>query len=126
MVTDAGTDGGLLVVDAEVVIPAPAMPPPGLTRALQVDRYRVLRVISGAYDHEELFAARDAGEPFRAGDRLRLTLRTVLPDGATPVIQDPVAVNRLGLYFLATFGRSPRSTGDDLPPVNPGPRLPTD
>jgi hypothetical protein len=116
----------ILVVEAEVVTPAAALPPPGFTRALQVDRYRVLRVISGEYDHEELFAARDAGEAFIVGDRLRLTLSPQLPEGGTPMIEDPVAVNRLGLYFVAMFERLPWSVGDDLPHVNTKGRLPAD
>jgi hypothetical protein len=95
----------ILVVDAEVVSPAAALPPPGFTRALQVDRYRVLRVISGDYEHQELFGARDAGEPFVAGEQLRLRLESELPEGSTPVIDDPVAVNRVGLYFVVSFSR---------------------
>ena len=95
----------LLVVDAEVVTPAAALPPPGFTRALQVDRYRVLRVVQGRYDHEELYAARDAGEAFAIGDQLRLMLSPELPEGGTPVIEDPYAINAVGLYFVTSFSR---------------------
>jgi hypothetical protein len=95
----------ILVVEAEVLSPAAEMPPPGFTRALQVDRYRVLRIIQGRYDDEELYAARDAGESFAVGDQLRLTLTRELPEGATPVIEDPSAINRVGLYFVISFRR---------------------
>jgi hypothetical protein len=95
----------ILVVEAEVLSPAAEMPPPGFIRALQVDRYRVLRIIQGQYDHEEIYAARDAGEAFAVGDQLRLTLSPQVPEGATPVIDDPVAVNRVGLYFVISFSR---------------------
>jgi len=99
------SSGTFLVVDAEVVAAAGALPPPGFTRALQVDRYRVLRVLEGEYDREELFAARDAGEPFAIGDRLRLTLSTELPEGATPLLEDPVAASVLGLFFVVASER---------------------
>jgi hypothetical protein len=97
--------GPFLVVEAEVVAPAAALPPPGFTRALQVDRYRVLNVLQGQYDREELYAARDAGEAFHIGERLRLTLSPDLPDGGTPVIDDPSAINAVGLYFVVSFSR---------------------
>jgi len=95
-----------LVVQTEVVAPAAAVPPPGVVHALQVDHYRVLRVLSGDYEWPELFAAREAGTPFLAGVRLRLTLTSELPQGTAPLITTPSEVARFGLFYCVTFETS--------------------
>lgn len=92
-----------LVVEAEVTAPADIVPAPGIVHALQVDRYRVIRVVDGEYDHETLFAAREAGTPFHVGDRLRLTLISELPAGSAPVLTEPAIVVRRGLYYVERF-----------------------
>lgn len=92
-----------LVVEAEVVTPASAVPPPGIVHALQVDRYHVERVVSGSYPHRILFAARDAGTPFAAGARLLLTLSPQLPESAAPLVTEPAEVARLGLFYCTKF-----------------------
>jgi hypothetical protein len=94
-----------LVVEAEVVTPAESAPPAGIVHALQVDRYRVLRVVSGSYEAPELFAAREAGMPFAIGARFRLTLSPELPKDAAPLITDPAEVARAGLYYCLTIER---------------------
>ena len=101
-VTKTGTP---LVIDAEVITPAETVPPAGIVHALQVDRYLVLRVVSGSYEARELFAARESGTPFKVGDRLRLTLSAELPNDAAPLITDPVEVARVGLFYCLTFER---------------------
>ena len=90
-----------LVIEAEVITPAETVPPAGIVHALQVDRYRVLRVVSGSYEAPELFAARESGTPFKVGDRLRLTLSPELPNDAAPLITDPVEVARVGLFYCS-------------------------
>ncbi len=92
-----------IVVEVEVVAPASAVPPPGVLYALQVDRYRVLHVVRGDYEPTVLFAARQAGEPFTAGTRLRLTLSSVLPSGASPLITEAEQVARFGLFYCLKF-----------------------
>lgn len=92
-----------LVVEAEVVTPAPAVPAAGFVHVLQVDRYRVLRVVSGTYPHDVLFAAREAGTPFAPGMRLRLTLSATLPDSAAPLVTEPEEVARVGLFYCMEF-----------------------
>jgi hypothetical protein len=76
------------------------VPPPGVVHALQVDRYEVLRVVSGTYPHEVLFAAREAGQPLRIGERYRLTLAPDLPDSAAPLIAEPAEVVTVGLHYV--------------------------
>jgi hypothetical protein len=92
-----------LIVEAEVVTPAPTAPAPGIVHELQVDRYRVLRVVNGSYPHDVLFAAREAGTPFAPGMRLRLTLSPTLPDGAAPLVTEPEQVARVGLFYCIEF-----------------------
>jgi len=92
-----------LIVEAEVVTPAPAVPPPGIMHALQVDRYRVLRVLRGSYQPRVLFAAREAGTPFVAGTRLLLTLSPNLPEGAAPLVTEPAEVARVGIFYCSKF-----------------------
>ena len=76
------------------------VPPPGVVHALQVDRYEVLRVVSGTYPHEVLFAAREAGQPLAVGERYRLTLAPELPGSAAPLISQPAEVLRVGLHYV--------------------------
>jgi len=71
--------------------------------ALQVDHYRVLRVVSGRYRPRVLFAAREAGTPFVAGARLLLTLSSKLPEGAAPLVTEPAQVARVGLFYCIKF-----------------------
>ena len=92
-----------LVVEAEVVTPAQTVPPAGIVHALQVDRYRVRRVLSGSYVPRELFAAREAGTPFATGDRFLLTLSPDLPKGAAPLVTEPAEVARVGLFYCNKF-----------------------
>lgn len=94
-----------LVIEAEVVTPAVAVPPPGVTHALQVDRYHVLRVVRGSYGERVLVAAREAGTPFMVGERLRLTLSSTLPQGASPLVTELAEAARLGLFYCAAIER---------------------
>lgn len=94
-----------LVVEAEVVRPADMIPPAGVVHALQVDEYAVLRVVDGRYDDPVLYAAREAGTPFAAGDLIWLALSPTLPGGATPFVTDPAEVNRFGLFYVLEFER---------------------
>jgi hypothetical protein len=95
-----------LVVLAEVVAPAEAVPPPGIVHALQVDRYRVMRVISGTYRRRVLFAAREPGSPFAKGERLKLRLSSELPEGTSPLITEPAEVASFGLFYCTRFEKS--------------------
>lgn len=96
----------LLVVVAEVVVPAEAVPPPGVVHGLQVDRYRVLRLITGKYPRRVLFAAREPGSPFAKGDRLKLWLSSELPEGTSPLITEPNEVASRGLFYVTRFEKS--------------------
>jgi hypothetical protein len=94
---------GPLIIEAEVVTPGPAVPPPGTVHGLQVDRYRVRRVVSGSYGPRVLFAAREAGTPFAVGTRLMLTLSPKLPESASPLVTDSAEVGRVGLFYCTKF-----------------------
>lgn len=98
-------DPSVLVVEAEVIRPADAVPPAGVVHALQVDEYAVLRVVAGRYEDPVLYAAREAGTPFAAGDLIRLALSPTLPADATPFVTAPIEVNRYGLYYVLEFER---------------------
>ena len=92
-----------LVVEAEVATPAASVPPPGVAHALQVDCYVVHCVVNGDYPHGLLYAAREAGTPFRVGERLRLTLSPEIPDDGAPLVTEPQEVARFGLYYVVAF-----------------------
>ena len=96
-----------LVIEAEVVTPAQSVPPAGTVHALQVDRYRVRRVVSGRYEPRELFAAREAGTPFLVGQWIRLTLSPELPKDAAPLVTEAAEVARVGLFYCTKFERLP-------------------
>ena len=70
-----------LVLDAELLDPGPPTPQPGFFHVIALMRYRVLAVVEGSYEFDEVDVGHPDAPSFQVGDRRRLHLQREFPDG---------------------------------------------
>jgi hypothetical protein len=70
-----------LVIDAELLDPGPPVPQPGFFHVIALARWRVLAVVEGAYEFDEVDVGHPDAQALKVGDRRRLRLVREFPDG---------------------------------------------
>jgi hypothetical protein len=92
-----------IIVDAELIEPAPFAPGHGSSYVILIARYRIIKVIRGEYRYSEILVGQDDAPSLAVGRRQRLTLTSAFPARASlldPFMQEAL---RRGVYYCKGY-----------------------
>lgn len=96
-----------LTIEGEVLVVGPETDLPGDTLSISITKYRVLRVLTGNYEHPFILVGHsdeDRMSPtFTVGARHRLELTRHFPQHASLLNPFPAETPQLGVYFCRSL-----------------------